>query len=295
MNADSRELWRLVEPYHQLSYRSPEATAAYASIGLDRPEHQYFGSRLAALGPVSARVAVSVLYGFAPAYVARAVPSVWEAATPAAVSSARFAGAAATLRRVLGDHFGASGVAEAARLASVAAQSADLAGRPMAAAHADLDWPDEPAMVLWHACTILREHRGDAHWAATSGADIDPVECHVLHAADGAMPGELLQRVSGWDDTEWSAATDRLIQRGLVERGGVEPGALALSAAGHEVKLHIERSTDRASAQPLAVLGTDGTRQLLDTMRPLVQQVVDSGVVATWRLREELWRDVPPE
>lgn len=290
MNADSRELWRLVEPYHQLSYRSPEATTAYAEIGLDRPEHQYFGSRLAALGAVSTRVAVSVLYGFAPAYVARAVPGVWDVAAPAEVTRARFAGAAATLHRVLGSNFASRGVSDAAELARTAARSADLAGRPIAAAHADLDWPDEPAMVLWHACTILREHRGDAHWAATSGAGIDPVECHVLHAADGAMPGELLQRVSGWDDTEWSAATDRLMQRGLVERG-----ALALSAAGHEVKLHIERSTDRASAQPLAILGADGTRRLLDTMRPLVQQVVDSGVVATWRLREELWRDVPPE
>lgn len=300
MNADSRELWRLVEPYHQLSYRSPEATAAYAAIGLERPEHQYFGSRLAALGPVGTKVAVAVLYGFAPAYVARAVPSVWSVASPESIVAARFDGARSTLRRVLGGSagrptesvYGSDGLAAAAALARTAAESADLAGRPMAAAHADAPWPDEPAMALWHACTILREHRGDAHWAATSAEGVDPVECHVLHAADGAMPGALLQRVSGWDDAQWRAATERLAGRGLVHGAGE---TLGLTAAGHALKLHIERSTDRGAAQPLAVLGAAGVTRLLDTLRPVVRAVVESGAVPTWEMREQLWRDVPPE
>ena len=290
MNADSRELWRLVEPYHQLSYRSPEATAAYAAIGLDRPEHQYFGSRLAALGAVSARVATAVLFGFSPEYVGRAVPSVWAAAHPESIVAARLDGARSTLRRVLADAYDADGVRAAAELVRRAAESADLAGRPMAAAHADAPWPDDPAMVLWHGCTILREHRGDAHWAATSGEGVDAAECHVLHAADGAMPGTLLQRVSGWDDAQWRAATERLAGRGLVTGAGE---TLGLTDGGRALKLRIERATDHGADQPLAVLGSAGVTRLLDTLRPVVRAIIESGAVPTWEMREQLWRDIP--
>lgn len=292
MNADSRELWRLVEPYHQLSYRSPEAIAAYVAIGLERPEHQYFGSRLAALGPVGTRVATALLFGFAPEYVARAVPSVWEVATPASIVAARFDGARTTLRRVLGDLYESDGVRGAADLVRMAAESADLAGRPMAAAHADLPWPDDAAMVLWHGCTILREHRGDAHWAATSSEGVDAVECHVLHAADGAMPGALLQRVSGWDDAQWRAATERLAGRSLVTGAGE---SLDLTDQGRLLKLRIERATDRGAAQPLGMLGAAGVTRLLETLRPVVRAVIDSGAVPTWEMREQLWRDLPAE
>jgi hypothetical protein len=40
------------------------------------------------------------------------------------------------------------------------------AGRPLAAANADLPWPGEPHLVLWHAINVLREQRGDGHIAA---------------------------------------------------------------------------------------------------------------------------------
>ena len=39
-------------------------------------------------------------------------------------------------------------------------------GRPLYAGHADLPWPDEPLLELWHAASLLREHRGDGHIAA---------------------------------------------------------------------------------------------------------------------------------
>ena len=33
-------------------------------------------------------------------------------------------------------------------------------GRPLYAGHADLAWPDAPHLVMWHALSLLREHRG---------------------------------------------------------------------------------------------------------------------------------------
>ncbi len=293
MHRLSRELWRVVEPYHQLAYRSPEAVAAYAAVGLVRPDHQYFGSRLAALGPVGTRVAVAVLYGFSPAYVARAVPEVWTRAAPPDVTAARLAGAGATLRRVLDDEVDSMAMAEAAELARAMAEAADLAGRPLAAAHADLPWPDPPGLVLWHACTILREHRGDAHWAATSAEGLDAVECHVLHAADGAMPADLLQRVSGWDDHAWWAGVDRLCSRGLLVEGDHRGLGLVITEAGQAAKLRVEYATDRAAAQPVAAVGIDRAERLRVLMRPWATAIIEAGVVGAWKVREELWRDLP--
>lgn len=291
MSRASRDLWRVIEPYHQLAYRSPEAVAAYTAAGVERPDHQYFGSRIAALGPVSARVATAVLFGFAPDYVGRAVPGVWEVASPADVSAARQAGADGTLDRALGDDRDGAAMVEAARLGRTAAEAIDAAGRPLAAAHADLPWPASPSLVLWHACTILREHRGDAHWAATSGEGLDAVECHVLHAADGAMPADMLQRVSGWDDAAWAAGVERLRARGLVT-GDDE---VVVTDEGRAAKLRVERATDRAAARPLAAIGDDGIARLAVLMRPWVDAIVDKGVVGAWKVREERWRDLPEE
>jgi hypothetical protein len=283
----SRDLWRVIEPYHQLAYRSPEATSAYEHLGLDRPDLQYFGNRLAAMGPVGAKVAVAVLYGFAPEYVEGAVPEVWQRAAPEVVADARRDAAAAVLDRVIASAVTSRHMTRAATLARRAVESADVAGRPMAAAHAELPWPHEPALVLWQACTVLREHRGDAHWAATSGEGVGAVECHILHAADGAMPAELLQRVSGWSDAAWGAATESLRDRGVLDRGG------ALTEAGQALKLRLEWATDAAAMQPLRVLGDDGIAELRRLMAPWVQAIMNAEVVGAWTLREARWRDLP--
>ena len=288
MNRLARELWRVVEPYHQLAYRSPEAEDAYGSIGLIRPEYRYFGSRLAALGAINLRTATAVLYGFAPSYIGKAIPDVWNIAAPRDITQARLLGAEKTLQRIIGTAMSSNEMKHAADISQRIVESTDFAGRPIGAAHADLPWPDSPGMILWHACTILREHRGDAHWSATSAEDVDAVECHVLHAADGAMPADLLQRVSGWDDKAWLAAVDRLRSRSLINVDG-----LSLTSAGRDTKLRIERATDRAAAKALVVVGDDAVLQLASSMRPWVDCVMDAGVIGAWKMREELWRDIP--
>lgn len=146
MTITARRLWRVMEPYHQLSYRSAEGVERMRALGLDRSDLQYFGARLCALGPVSAKAAAALAFGFAPSYVARAVPEVWERARPADICSARLDAADATLRRVLADHLGAA--ADVAGAARRAAEACDLGGHPMAAAHLDLDWPDAPHLQL---------------------------------------------------------------------------------------------------------------------------------------------------
>jgi len=71
------------------------------------------------------------------------------------------------------------------------ALAAGTAGRALAAANADLPWPDEPHLVLWHAISLLREHRGDGHITALLAAGLDPCEALVSFAAIGAAPEEV--------------------------------------------------------------------------------------------------------
>jgi hypothetical protein len=48
-----------------------------------------------------------------------------------------------------------------------------------------LDWPDEPVARLWHAVTLLREQRGDAHVAVLCTLGVSRRESNVLHADAG--------------------------------------------------------------------------------------------------------------
>ena len=96
---------------------------------------------------------------FHPALVARAIPGAWGFAAPADITAARFAGVDATYRPLLADPGARDAVAEAAELARAAAEAATTDGRVLASATASLAWPDEPHLVLFHATSILREHR----------------------------------------------------------------------------------------------------------------------------------------
>ncbi|WP_147280477.1 SCO6745 family protein [Marinitenerispora sediminis] len=112
-------------------------------------------------------------------------------------------------------------IAEAAGLARRAALSAieQPHGRPLFAAHATLDWPDEPHLVLWHAQTLLREFRGDGHLAALLTAGLDPVEALVTHAAAGQADAHRPRTSRGWPREAWASAADRLRDRGQVTGG----------------------------------------------------------------------------
>ena len=86
----------------------------------------------------------------------------------------------------------------------------------LAAANADLPWPGEPRPVLWHAISLLREHRGDGHITALLAVGLDACEALVSFAAIGAAPQEVFAS-RGWTAAEWSAARDRLAARGWVD------------------------------------------------------------------------------
>ncbi|MEU8296792.1 hypothetical protein AB0C04_05840 [Micromonospora sp. NPDC048909] len=268
-----RQLWQLIEPVHALLYYAPEVAQEAAALGLATDERWpgYFAFRSAPLGAAGPNLVTATYYSFSPSMVAEYVPAVWATADPDKVLAARLSGMDRALRAVLGDRVDSPELAEAAALACRAARAADLAGRPLAAANADLPWPDAPHLALWQAATILREHRGDGHVAALLTAGLDPVEALVSFAAVGAAPEEVFAS-RRWSAPEWAAARDRLATRGLVDGAGVA------TDAGHRLRDEVERRTDELAVAPWRALGPASGR-FAQLVAPLTGAVVASGLL----------------
>jgi hypothetical protein len=188
----SRQLWSLFEAVHAVTYFDPVAKASFEAAGLRGFWRGYFAGRSAPLGAVGAGPVTAAFFGFAPAMVARALPDVWARTTPAAALAARLDGARTALAGLLAG-VPAAHIAEAAELLSAAARSVDLPGRVLAAANADLPWPDDPLGRLWHAATILREQRGDGHVAALLTAGVDGSESVLWRSVldGGTLPATM--------------------------------------------------------------------------------------------------------
>lgn len=258
-----RQLWSLFEAVHAVAYFDPAALAAFEAAGLRGFWRGYFAGRTAPLGPVGAGPVTAAFYGFAPAMVSRALPDVWTRISPEAALTARAGGSRAALAGLLAD-VAESHVAEAAELLSAAAQAAELPGRVLAAANADLPWPEDPPGRLWHAATILREHRGDGHVAALLTAGVDGCESVVWRSVlEGGTLHATMQPARGWTDEQWQAAARRLTDRGWVTGDG------AATEAAKAAYAQVEAVTDRLAAGPWQRLGDDATQRCARLLEPL--------------------------
>jgi hypothetical protein len=83
--------------------------------------------------------------------------------TPEEAIAVRERGSAAALRQTIGELADSPALVRVADLATRAAVSAPADGRALHAGLRALDVPQEPVARLWHAATLLREHRGDGH------------------------------------------------------------------------------------------------------------------------------------
>ncbi len=255
-----------MEPLHAVVYFAPETAEAAKAAGLRGYWMGYFAGRLAPLGPIGPGPATAVLFGFAPAMVARALPDAWSFASPPEVVRTRLEAVSSALSRVAGD------VSELNALLWRAVAACEFGGRPLAAAWAAVAEPADPLARLWLAATILREHRGDGHVLAAVHAGLAGLETTLTHIGDGVIGRPDIQPHRGWSDTEWEAAVDRLRTRGILDAGG------ALTDAGRELRRRVEADTDRLAAAPVVALGAEVER-LLELAVPLSRAVIDSGVV----------------
>ena len=133
----------------------------------------------------------------------------------------------------------------------------------MYAALRALPMPDEVVARLFHAASLLREHRGDGHIAALMTEGIGGFEAHVLLALDMGMPAEKFGRIHHLPAAQLAAVIDGMRNRGIIGEDGW------LSDRGRAVKQRVEELTDDLAAQPYESLEPSELDELMAALQPL--------------------------
>ncbi|MGK5112715.1 MULTISPECIES: SCO6745 family protein [unclassified Geodermatophilus] len=276
VSADPRDVaraHRAVEPLHSHAYFAPEQEEHLTAVGLRPGRMCYFAGRAAPMGAVGPGLVTATFYNFSPAIVARHLPRAWTLASPGQVVEARREAARTSLTRLLGGAEAATApeVAELAGLLREACGVLTPEGRPIYAGHAELPWPEDPVLSLWHGATLLREHRGDGHVACLLRHGLSGLEALVSHTVTGRGFTEPAAKATrGWSDEEWAAARAGLADRGLLGEDG-------LTDAGRELRAAVETGTDELAAAPWQHLGAERTARVIELGRQLSGRLVADG------------------
>jgi len=233
-HAPGRQLRDAIEPIATICFWSEPAYLAYEHCRLDFLQGYVWG-RACVLGQPEGTVVAAAFGGFEPELIAALYDSGRAACTLSDIRTAKEAGAVTALREVLGEPDDLGKVVGSLRRAIE--EIPTLAGRPFAAGLVALDWPDEPLGQLWHACSVLREYRGDGHVAAYVVAGLDGLEANLLTELHVGWDPLSYTATRGWSAESMGAAVARLEARGLVEDG-------ELTAAGVTLRYGIEQTTE---------------------------------------------------
>jgi hypothetical protein len=262
---------RATESLHSMIYFAPEAEEQLVAVGVRPGRMCYFASRSAPMGAVSAGVTAATFVNFNPDLVAKFIPRAWTLASVEAILDARLRAVDLALRRLLGDAVDSAEVSELADLTREATTALTPEGRPLYAGHADLPWPDQPHLVLWHAVSLLRESRGDGHTMALAHAGLNGIESIITHTATGrGFTVDAAQLLRGWSGEQWSAAVGGLQKRGLMDGD-------ALTEAGATQRATVEADTDELDAPPWEHLGAERTSRVIELGKGLSRTIVGNG------------------
>ena len=265
----ARRMFDLVEPIGVIPYSADEPNEAMFALGFTTYWDTYFAGRAAPLGSsVPAEVVHALFYSFAPGEVARHIPEVWSTTTPEAAIAARQRGCADALRQILGDLLDTPGSIRAVELLTKAATSAPIDGRPMYAALRTVPLPEDPVARLFHAASLLREHRGDGHVAALMAEGIGGLEAHVLAALDIGVPATTFGRIHHLPATQLTALIDRMRTRGLVQDEST------FTPAGRQSKERIEALTDDLAVVPYDALEPAELEELIAALEPIARRLI---------------------
>lgn len=265
MNLMARRMFELVEPIGVIPYSADEPNEAMFALGFTNSWDTYFAGRAAPLGLASAELVDALFYNFAPGEVARHIPKIWRTTTPEAAIAARQKGCVNALRRILGEHVDSPAFARATELLVRAATSAPFAGRPMYSALRAIPIPHEVVARLFHAASLLREHRGDGHIAALMTEGVGGLEAHVLLALEMGMPAEKFGRIHHLPRSQLDAVIDGMRSRNLIGADGW------LSETGRAAKQRVEEITDNLAAAPYASLAPEELDELVALLEPLAK------------------------
>ncbi len=238
----ARRLRDACEPVAMHAVWSRTTNERLARLGLDFLT-SYVGGRGTFLGEPSGAVVAAAFAWFEPGLVT----ALWDAARSAVpcdqLVQARDESTVTSLREVLaGDDPG-----EVAGLLADAAAAADGMGRPLFSGRRADGRPQDSVHLLWWACGLVREHRGDSHVAAAATAGLNAVEMNILTELWIGMPLLSYTATRGWSPEVMQHAVVRLESRGWIRAGD-------LTDAGRAARLAIEQRTDEQEQQIVTAL-----------------------------------------
>ncbi len=239
----ARRLRDACEPVAMHAVWSRTTNERLARLGLDFLT-SYVGGRGACLGEPTGAVVAAAFAWFEPGLVT----ALWDAARSAVALDrlvrARDESTVASLREILaGEDPG-----EVANLLADAAEPADGMGRPLFSGRRADGRPEDPVHLLWWACGLVREHRGDSHVAAAAAAGLSALEMNILTELWIGMPLLSYTATRGWPPEAMQRAVARLESRGWVRGGG-------LTDQGRAGRLGVEQRTDDQEQAIATALG----------------------------------------
>lgn len=264
-SSPGRRLRDAIEPLATICFWSEPAYEAYAELGLDFLQGYVYG-RGCVLGDVEPSVAAASFGVFEPGLIADLFRSGRQTCGVAEVRAAKERGAVAALRECIGHP---SDLAEVVAVLRRATEAIDPTGRALHAGLTSLPWPEGLIGQLWHACSILREHRGDGHLAALVAAGIDGVQANQLTELWVGWDPLTYTGSRAWSPEAMSAGNSTLEARGWVADG-------RLTAAGTRARHDLEEATDRSAQRAVDAMGDD-LEPVVARLDTWAQQVIDRG------------------
>lgn len=128
--------------------------------------------------------------------------------------------------------------------------------------------PDDVVTRLFHAASLLREHRGDGHIAALMAEGVGGLEAHALFALSMGMPAEKFGRIHHLPAAQLAAVVGGMRDRGLIDDDG------SLSDAGRAVHQRVEDLTDDLAKPPYEGLEPDELEELAAGLEPLAALLI---------------------
>jgi hypothetical protein len=259
----------LCEPIGANVYFAPEAHANYATLGLAGYGPGYFCSRGASLGRPSGLVVTSAFGVFSPAIVVPSVDEGWSKTEPEPLLQARYDGAVASLRRLLGEP-AATQIGRAVELLRRGLDVAEGAGHPLFSGLKSLPFPMDPVGQLWRCCDMLREHRGDSHISVWTKAMVRPIEIQLMSELQIGVSLKTYSATRGWTVAQMDAAITGMQAKGWMH--GIE-----FSPEGRAFRERLESETDEMEVPVVDAIGGD-LDELLDILRPWTVAIVKAGI-----------------
>ncbi|GAA3074309.1 SCO6745 family protein [Streptomyces glomeratus] len=136
-----------------------------------------------------------------------------------------------------------------------------LLGRALFAATLSMPRPQSPLLSGWHAVNLLREWRGDTHWALVAAAGLTSSEASILHNEWLGYKDDWLSKSRGHTEDEIDAGWESLTRKGLAADRRV-------LLEGLRLRQRIENLTDERTALPWQLLGHRAAQEFAERLEP---------------------------